>query len=92
MPTKYVPDQEIMARIGLTDQEVRDAEAKFSAFAKTLDHAQKETLKKSTPTAETAAQTLGPDVTADRLMEFIRSRAPHDAAMLICFNGIGGHI
>ena len=37
--------QEIMARIGLTDQEVRDAETKFSAFVKTLDHSQKETLK-----------------------------------------------
>jgi hypothetical protein len=89
---KDVPDVEIMARIGLTDQEVRDAQAKFSAFAKTLDHAQKETLKKSIPTAKAAAETLGPDVTAERLMEFIRARAPHDAPMLICFNSEGGHI
>lgn len=86
------PDAEIMAKIGLTDQEVRDAETKFSAFVKTLDHSQRETLKKSIPTAKAAAQTLGPDVTAERLMEFIRSRAPHDAPMLICFNSQGGHI
>jgi hypothetical protein len=87
---EVVTDERILERMGLTDKELRDAEVKFSDFVKTLDPAQRNTLKKSTPTAEAAARTLGPGVTAERLMEFIRSRAQKDAAMLIMFNGEGG--
>jgi hypothetical protein len=85
--SQRITDDQILQKIGLTDKEVRDAEAKFSDLVKTLDPAQRDTLKRSTPTAEAAAKTLGPEVTAERLLEFIRSHAPHDAAMVICFNG-----
>jgi hypothetical protein len=88
--TELVADERILLKMGLTDSELRDAEAKFSELVKTLDPAQRATLKMSTPTAEAAAKTLGPEVTAEHLMEFIRSRAPHDAAMVMMFNGFGG--
>jgi len=85
-----VTDDQILLKMGLTETEVSDLETKFSDLAKSLDPAQRDTLQKSTPTPEDAAKTLGPDVTAERLMEFIRARAPLDATMVVCFNGGGG--
>jgi hypothetical protein len=84
-----VPDEQILLKMGLTDQEIRDMENKFAGLANTLDRSQREALKESMPTAEAAAKTIGPDVTAERLMEFIRARAPKDAPMFMIFNGIG---
>ena len=87
----HVPDEQILLEMGLTNKEVREMEAKFAELARTLDPAQREALKKSTPTAAAAAKTLGPDVTAERLLEFLHARAPLDAEMVMIFNGIGGH-
>ena len=83
-----ITDDQILLRMGLTDEEVRDAEIKFSRLANSLDAAQRKTLHESTPTAEAAAKTFGPDVTAARLMEFIRARSPQDAATVLIFNGL----
>jgi hypothetical protein len=86
---KHIADEDMLLRMGLTDKELQEIETKFSDLVKTLDAAQIHVLKQSTPTAEAAAKTLGPEVTAEHLMEFIRKRAPHDATMVICFNGVG---
>ncbi len=83
-----ITDEEILRQMGLTDDEVRDAETKFSQ----LDTAQQETLKHSTPTAESAAETFKPNVTPDRLMHFIRARSPKDTPIVICFNGGRGDV
>ncbi len=85
---KGITDDEIMQRMGLTDTEVRDLQAKFCELAKTLDAPQREVLKQSTPSVEAAVQTLGPDVTPERLTQFLRERAPHDAVMVMSFNGV----
>jgi hypothetical protein len=80
--------EEILRQMGLTDDEVRDAEAKFAQLVSTLDQAQQKTLKESTPTAESAAQTFTPSLSPEHLMQFIRERSPHDAAIVMIFNGI----
>jgi hypothetical protein len=88
MPKDAVAEQ-ILLKMGLSDGDLQDAEAKFADLVKTLSPAQIKTLQQSTPTAEAAAKTFGPEVTAECLMEFIRSHAPRDAAMVMIFNGSG---
>jgi hypothetical protein len=84
-----ITEEEILGQMGLTDNEIRDAEAKFSRLVSTLDAAQQKTLKESTPTAESAARTFTPNVTPERLMQFIRERSPQDAPIVMIFNGLG---
>ena len=76
-------DQEILKKIGLTDHELRDLQAKHAEFAKGLNAHQKKSLAKSLPTSKEAAATLGPGVTPERLEEFIRERAPHADALVV---------
>jgi hypothetical protein len=84
-----ITEEEMLRQMGLTDNEVRDAEGKFSRLVSTLDPAQIKTLKESTPTAESAARTFTPNVTPERLMQFIRERSPQDAPIVMIFNGLG---
>jgi len=90
MAHKQIADDEILRRLRLTDQEVRDMEAKFHAFANSLGPAQIRSLKKSTPKVADAAKTVGQDVTAERLEQFIRARAPKDATVVL-FNQNNDH-
>ena len=76
-------DDELLRRIGLTDAELRDLQAKFHQFASGLDPAQKNSLLNSIPTAAEAAESLGPDVTAAQLEKFIRDRSPKGAPLVI---------
>jgi hypothetical protein len=83
-----VPHKEILDRMGLTGDQVRDFQAKFSSLAQSLDPAQLAVLKNSQPSVEAAAATLGPDVTSEDFMGFIRAHAPEDASVLFFFNGM----
>jgi len=78
----------LLERMGLTEGELSKMQTGFNAFARSLDTAQLQSLKESTPTAQQAAKTLGPDVTPEFLEEFIRAHAPIDASVVL-FNA--GH-
>jgi hypothetical protein len=80
-------DDEILQRIGLSDADLQDLQAKVDQFAKSLNPAQRKSLKKSLPTSAQAAATLGPGVTAAALEKFIRSRAPSAASTVVFNNG-----
>jgi len=82
-------DKKILQKMGLSDSELTDMQAKYNEFVNKLDGDQKESLKSSTPTAKVAAATLGPGVTPEYLEKFIRAHAPGDATILI--HNIGHH-
>jgi len=80
-------DQAILKKIGLSDADVRDMQTKHNAFVKSLNPAQRKSLKKSGESSKTAAATLGPDVKARDLEKFMRARAPSDAPILLFNRG-----
>lgn len=67
-------DEDLLKRIGLSDADLRDMQAKFSNFFGSLNEAQKKSLRRSLPTSADAAATLGPDVTPQTLEDFIKRR------------------
>jgi hypothetical protein len=85
-----VPDAELLRDIGLSDEELTEIQSKMAELIGSLDQHQLDALKRSLPSAEEAAATLRPEVTAERLTEFMRAHSPRGAAVLVCFNGGGG--
>jgi len=58
---------EMLKRMKLTDEELKDLILKFKAFQKSLNKNQRAVVKISLPKASTAAKTFGDDVTAKDL-------------------------
>jgi hypothetical protein len=87
--TNETIDKTILAKIKLTDAEVRSMEKRFWGFAKRMDEAQVRALRRSLPTAEQAVTTLGGGVTAAELEQFFRERSPRDASMFVVNFGGG---
>jgi hypothetical protein len=84
-----VTDSELFARIRLSKPELEEMQARFQDFVKSLNPDEKQSLRKSILSTEEAAQTLGPDVTPERLERFLRAYAPTGATILLS-NGLGG--
>jgi hypothetical protein len=82
-------DQELLTRIGLSHDDLRDMQKKFARFAASLNPAQKKSLEASAPKVDKAAKTLGDDVTPERLQTFIKSHSD-PANSLVLFNEGGG--
>jgi hypothetical protein len=84
-------DDMILKKIGLTDKELSSMQADFSNFAKALNKAELESLKKSLLSAKAAAKSLNiPEVTPEYLEAFIRGHAPKDtAATVVIVNSAG---
>ena len=64
--------EEMLQRLALSQSELHDLLRKTRSFMESLNEAQMDALRRSFPTAETAARTLGPDVTAEDLQDFLR--------------------
>jgi hypothetical protein len=80
-------DQELLSKIGLSDEDLRDMQDKYSKFVASLNPAQAKSLAHSTPTSKQAAATLGPDVTSEVLEEFIRKHATAAPSTLLFMQG-----
>lgn len=83
-----VTNDELLKKLGLTDAELRDLQAKHHQFVSGLTASQKKSVAQSLPTAEEAAKTLGPGVTPSHLERFIRARAPRGESTVL-FNRAG---
>ena len=68
-----VTNDDLLKKLGLTDAELRDLQAKHHQFVSGLTASQKKSVAQSLPTAEEAAKTLGPGVTPSHLERFIRA-------------------
>jgi len=82
-----IPEEEIVNRIGLSEEETDSLVAKHSLYLKTLTPAQLQKVKASLPTWDEAAKALGPDVTAQDLLDFVKKRggeADINGALCIC--------
>jgi hypothetical protein len=73
-PKDLTDDNDLLSRMGLSEDEYREFIQKYSEFASSLTANQKTFLQKMLPNAQQAAEMLGQGVTAERLTEFIRSR------------------
>ena len=83
-------DEQLLHKLGLTDAELKDMQAKHENFVNGLNEAQKTSLARSLPSAAEAAATFGSHLTAEHLERFIRSRAPR-AASVVIMNRTGSH-
>ncbi len=72
--------EEMLRHLSLTQQELYDLLRKFTTFFESLDPAQKAAVRRSLPSAESAAKTLGEDVSAEELQRFLTSSNPHPDA------------
>jgi hypothetical protein len=58
---------EMLKRLGLSDEELKDLLHKFVKFHKSLNDHQKAVIERSLPTTAAAAKTFGPTVTPEHL-------------------------
>jgi hypothetical protein len=63
--------QEMLDRIGLTDEEFKDLVHKFQAFHNSLNQPQRAAVKRTIPSAAAAAATFGSDVTPEHLGQLV---------------------
>lgn len=83
-------DRELLKKIGLSDEEIRDLLKKLHAFVGTLNPKQKRAFEKSLlPSREAAARRLK-DISPEQLEEFIRDRSPKGSSMCIYLMVGGG--
>ena len=79
---------QILQAVNLSAADAADFVQKHTAYLESLNPAQYAAVTKSLPSWEDAAATLGPDVTANDLLDFVRARGgPADAAGALCFLG-----
>jgi hypothetical protein len=71
---------EMLRHLALSRPELHDLVRKSMAFLETLNPAQQEAVRRSIPTADAAARTLGPDVTAEDLRRLLRESGPQAPA------------
>jgi len=67
-------DQQILNKIGLSDEDTRDLIRKHQAYLDSLNPAQRTVVAKAMPSWDEAASAVGPDCTADDLSKFVNSR------------------
>lgn len=72
--------EEMLRHLKLSQSELHDLLQKAKRFLDSLNAAQLDAVRRSMPTAEAAARTLGPDVTADDLQRFLRESGRQDPA------------
>jgi hypothetical protein len=75
-------DQEILDRLGLQPDEIRELFRKLNEFFNTLDEKQKRAFTRSLRSTHEAAGEIDRDVTPQRLETFLREFAPPDG--IIC--------
>ncbi len=64
--------EEMLQHLKLSQPELHDLVKKARSFLESLNPAQREAVTRSLPTAEAAARTIGPDITAEDLQKFLR--------------------
>lgn len=60
---------EMLKRMGLSEQELKELLEHFRHFYKRLNDRQKAVVRRSLPTLEQAAKSFGPDVTSGQMQE-----------------------
>lgn len=75
-------DKEILKQIGLSDSELRDYLAKVNKLFNELNKKQRRVFIASMSSAHEALRTLSPDITAEQLEHFIRSREDESATAI----------
>ena len=77
---------QILQAVNLSAADAADFVKKHAAYLESLNPAQYAAVTKSLPSWEDAAATLGPDVSSDDLLGFVKARGgPADAAGALCF-------
>ncbi len=82
-------DRELLSKIGLSDEELRDLLEKLQAFIATLNPQQKRVLEKSLVSSREAAESLKEDVSPKQLEKFIRERSP-EGSFICIFRRVDG--
>lgn len=82
-------ERELLKKMGLSDEKLRDLLNKLHEFVSTLGPEQKEVFEKCLIPCAEAAKTLKRNVTAKQLEDFIRERSPAGASICI-YNIFGG--
>lgn len=74
-------DEEVLKRIGLSPEKLRDLLYKFNDFLKNLDPEQRRAFLHSLKPTQVAAAELDEDVTPERLQAFLGQHAPPDGVV-----------
>jgi hypothetical protein len=84
---------EILAEMGLTDDEVRTLLGKMVSTANSLDAAQTKAFQATLPSLEEGVESFVGDITEEQLQAFLQERSPPGAAFIIVMRGthFGGH-
>ncbi len=83
-------DEEILAAIGLSEEETADLIRKHQAYLQSLNTGQHQLVKLSLPSWEQAAAAISPNCTVADLDRFISARGdPPDLAGALCVPMVG---
>jgi len=75
--------EEMLKKLGLTDQQFRDLLKKHSDFLNSLDPAQQAVIKRSTPTLAHAAASFGPGASETDVSDMLKRATPPNATAFI---------
>lgn len=81
-------DDQILAQIHLTKQQVQDLLKKYNNFLNSLDQAQRHAFERGEKSLHSGARTLR-DVAPSRLEQFLKENAPPNGAICILGNENG---
>jgi phage antirepressor YoqD-like protein len=84
MAEERMTDGEILERMGLSDEELREFLRKINIFYNTLNDKERLAFLKGLKSVREAADQLDEDVTPERLEEFIRNHEPEIIVFAIC--------
>ena len=76
-------DQEILDKLGLSPNDLRDFFEKFNRFVDSLNHDQRTVFLRALKSSHEEAAELGQDVTPERLEGILRQFAPPGAILCI---------